>query len=238
MLRPLLLALAMLAAPAATTAGTLRVASYDAGLTRDGPGLLVHELETGPGPQALAAAAIVRAAGADLLLIVGFDYDRAGRALDAFRALLREGPDGIDYPHAFAAPVNAGVPSGRDLDGDGRRMAADDALGWGRFPGHGGMAILSTLPLDAAAARSFRTLRWADLPGATLPARPDGSPFPDPETAPTLALSSRAHWDVPALLPGGGRLHLLASHPTPPLFDGPEGFNRLRSRDEVRFWSL
>ncbi len=98
------------------------------------------------------------------------------------------------------------------------------------------MALLSRLPLDTAAARSFRLMAWADLPGALMPERPDGSPYPDAEARAALRLSSRAHWDVPVLLPGGGRLHLLASNPTPPLFDGPEGFNRRRNHDEIRFW--
>ena len=31
-------------------------------------------------------------------------------------------------------------------------------------------------------------------------------------------------------------VHILASHPTPPVFDGPERRNALRNRDEIRFW--
>jgi hypothetical protein len=224
-----------LASPAA--AETLRVASYDVWLTRSGPGLLLQELTTGPGPETQAAAAVIRAVRPDILLLVRFDHDLRGAALDAFRALLAEGPDGIAYPHAFNAPTNAGVPSERDLNGDGRTRRPEDAHGWGRFPGHGGMAILSRLPLDTAGARTFRGFLWADLSGAELPVRTDGAPFPDAETRAGLRLSSRAHWDVPVMLPAGGRLHLLASNPTPPLFDGPEGFNRRRNRDELRFWS-
>src|SRR3546814_15576309 len=48
-----------------------------------------------------------------------------------------------DLPHRFTAPPNTGVPSGHDLDGDGRTMGPRDALGYGRFPGQYGMAILS-----------------------------------------------------------------------------------------------
>ena len=33
-------------------------------------------------------------------------------------------------------------------------------------------------------------------------------------------------------------VHLLASHPTPPSFDGPEDRNGARNADEIRFWSL
>jgi hypothetical protein len=32
-------------------------------------------------------------------------------------------------------------------------------------------------------------------------------------------------------------LHLLASHPTPPSFDGPEDRNGRRNHDEIRFWN-
>lgn len=234
-MRRLALVLALLASPA--MAGTLRVATWDVGLSRDGPGLLLAELRKAPTPQVAAVVAVIRAARPDVLLLVRFDHDLRGAALDAFRAQLAAGEGGIDYGFAYAAPVNAGVPSGRDLDGDGRRMRPEDAWGWGRFPGQGGMAILSRLPIDAGAARSFAALPWRDLPGADLPVGADGGPWPDAETQAALRLSSRAHWDVPVVLPDGGRLHLLASNPTPPLFDGPEGLNRLRNRDEVRFWT-
>jgi hypothetical protein len=230
-----LLAFLLVVCPAAL-ADTLRVATYDVDLARDGPGLLYQELLEGPGPDVRAAAAAIRAARPDVLVIQKFDHDLRGRALDAFAALLAEDPDGVDYPHRFAPPVNAGVASGLDLDGDGEAAGWGDGLGWGKFTGHGGMAVLSRLPIDAAAARTFRALRWRDLPGAALPARPDGTPFLGPEAEAALPLSSRSHWDVPVVLPDGGRLHLLTAHPTPPLFDGPEGLNRLRNRDEVRFW--
>ena len=99
------------------------------------------------------------------------------------------------------------------------------------------MALLSRLPIDAGAARSFRLLPWSALPGALLPEHADGSAFPDPAAQATLRLSSRTHWDVPVRLPDGRALHLLASDPTPPLFDGPEGFNRRRNHDEIAFWT-
>lgn len=229
--------LALLLVPvAAAAADTLRIATYDVGLARDGPGLLLHDLSQPPEADVAGVLAVIRHVRPDVLLVVGLDHDLRGRALAAFRARLAEGPDGVAYPHAFAEPVNAGVPSGHDLDGDGRPMEPEDAFGWGRFPGQGGMALLSRLPIDTDGARTFRLLRWADLPGAAMPVRGDGRPFPDAATAADLRLSSRSHWDVPVALPGGGRLHLLASNPTPPLFDGPEAFNQRRNADEVGFW--
>jgi hypothetical protein len=234
MLRQCLL-LACLADPVA--ADTLRVATWDVDLARDGAGVLLDELGTAPAPQLAAIAAVLQAARPDVLLLAGFDDDHRGMALDAFAALVAAGPDGIDYPHRFRAAVNAGEPYGLGLDGNGKRTDRAAGWGWGRFPGNGGMAILSRLPIDADAARSFRLLRWRDLPGALLPTRDDGTPFPDAEAAGELRLSSRAHWDVPVRLPGGETLHLLASGPTPPLFDGPEGFNRRRNHDEIAFWT-
>ncbi|MCA9200075.1 MAG: endonuclease/exonuclease/phosphatase family protein, partial [Planctomycetales bacterium] len=35
----------------------------------------------------------------------------------------------------------------------------------------------------------------------------------------------------------GQTLHVLASHPTPPVFDGPEDRNGRRNHDEIRFWA-
>jgi hypothetical protein len=237
-MRRLAAVLALLLAAVPAAAETLRIATYDAGLSRDGPGLLLAELSRPPEEAVAGVIAVIRAVRPDVLLLTGFDHDHRGLALSAFRNRLAEGADGVSYPHAFAGPVNAGTPSGRDLDGDGRVAGPADAFGWGRFPGQGGMALLSRLPLDTAAARSFRLLRWAELPDAELPVRSDGSPFPDAAAREVLRLSSRSHWDVAAILADGRRLHLLASNPTPPLFDGAEGFNRRRNADELRFWSL
>jgi len=52
-----------------------------------------------------------------------------------------------------------------------------------------------------------------------------------------LPLSSKSHWDLPVIVTAKFTLHLLASHPTPPAFDGPEDRNGRRNHDEVRFWS-
>lgn len=233
MIRALILA-AFLTLPAA--AGTVRVATYNVDLGREGPGLLLHELTTKPGPRALAAAAAIRAARPDVIVLQKFDHDLRGRALDAFAALIAQGPDGVEYRHRFVAPVNAGMPSGLDLDRDGALMGQGDALGWGDFTGSGGMAMLSRLPIDAAAARTFRGLLWRDLPGAELPRLPGGVPWFAPEAEAVMPLSSRSHWETPVILSDGTRLRLLTAHPTPPLYDGAERLNWRRNRDEILFW--
>jgi len=69
------------------------------------------------------------------------------------------------------------------------------------------------------------------------PATPAPNDWYTPEMLAVLPLSSKSHWDVPVVVNGKITLHLLASHPTPPAFDGPEDRNGRRNHDEVRFWS-
>jgi endonuclease/exonuclease/phosphatase family metal-dependent hydrolase len=214
--------------------GSVRVAAFNASLSRKGAGMAWRALAEGKDRQVRAVADIIRAVRPDVLLVLELDHDREGLALGALQALLRTdggaGP-GIDYPHAFAGPVNTGAPSGRDLDGDGEIAGPRDAYGFGLFPGQYGMAVLSRLPLDIPALRSFQMLRWAQMPDALLPRAFYG------DAADVLRLSSKSHWDLPVILPDGTRLHLLASHPTPPVFDGPEDRNGRRNHDEIRFWT-
>lgn len=203
------------------------MATWDPGLMREGPGLLLRDLARGD-PQAQAAIAVIAALDADVLVLTGVDYDAGGAALGAIAEALAAA--GQDYPVRFALPPNAGVPTGLDLDGDGRLGRARDAQGYGRFPGQGGLAILSRLPVDADGVQDFSALLWRDLPGA-MP--PEGEA---PEVAAVQRLSSTGHWLVPLILPDGGRLTLLVFAATPPVFDGPEDRNGRRNHDEAAFW--
>lgn len=216
--------------------GTIRVASFNAALARKGAGVLIQDIAKRD-DQVLAVAEILQRVRPDIVLINEIDHDPQGLAVGALVDLVAAGgrdTKGLAYGHVFAAPVNTGVPSGLDLDGDGRTMGPADALGYGRFPGQYGMAVLSRLPLGDA--RTFRKLRWADTPWAKAPENPDGSPFYPQAAWARLPLSSKSHWDVVVMLPDGRPLHLLASHPTPPVFDGPEDRNGLRNAAEIRFW--
>lgn len=178
----------------------------------------------------LAVVEVIRAAAPDILLLTELDWDRDHTALSALQAAL--GQAGTPYPHAYAPRPNSGLPTGLDLDGDGKTGGPRDAQGYGRFPGHRGMALLSRLPIDTAAARDFSGLLWRDLPGNRLPAAdlPAGA-------ADILRLSTTGLWDVPVILPGGGRLHLLAWKASPPAFR-PLAVNAARNRDETAFWTL
>ncbi|HXV92774.1 MAG TPA: endonuclease/exonuclease/phosphatase family protein, partial [Pseudonocardia sp.] len=154
-------------------------------------------------------------------------------AVDLFRDNYLEvgqnGAEPIEYPYAFVAPSNTGVPSGFDLNGDGTVGGPDDALGFGFFPGQFGMLVLSRHPIGDV--RTFQDFLWKDLPGNRIP---EG--FYTPEELAVLPLSSKSHWDVPVRV-GDRTVHVLASHPTPPVFDGPEDRNGRRNADEIAFWA-
>jgi hypothetical protein len=97
--------------------------------------------------------------------------------------------------------------------------------------------VYSRLPIRTDRIRTFRRFLWKDMPGALLPAVPStGAPHHPPEVAGRLRLSSKNHADVPIVI-GRRTVHLLASHPTPPAFDGPERRNSRRNHDEIRFWA-
>lgn len=229
-----LMVLCALAGPVLAGADTLRLAVYSVELDRKGPGLLLRDLRRGDA-QADAAARIIAEAAPDILVLFRFDYDSGLLALSAFADLLAE--QGAVYPHRFALRPNSGLMTDLDLDGDGRLRGPRDAQGYGLFSGSRGMAILSRVPIDESKVRDFSSFLWRDLPGASLPTV-NGTPFPTREAQQAQRLSSTGHWDVPVLLPNGGRMNLLVYHATAPVFDGPEDRNGLRGGDETRFWTL
>ena len=229
------LAIAVLAGNA--SAEPIRFATFNASMNRGAAGELAAALRDGDDPQIASVAAIIRAVDPDVILINEFDY---GAGLD--RVFVGNYLDDA-YPFSFIAPSNTGAATDLDLDGDGivgtepgTIERARDSHGFGMFEGQYGMLVLSRHEIAVEDVRTFRTFRWRDIPGARLPARPDGTPFYSDEALDVLRLSSKSHWDVPVRI-GGEVVHFLVSHPTPPVFDGPEDRNGARNADEIRFWS-
>lgn len=148
----------------------------------------------------------------------------------------------------FMRPTNTGIASGYDLDNSGEavteyppppptqsdgspgeqtpggRAYGDDAYGFGTFPGQYGMGLLvrPQYRIQEDEVRTFQDFLWQDMPGALLPVGPEtGESFYSQGELEVFRLSSKSHWDVPVRIPGGDTVHLLASHPIPPVFDGP-----------------
>ena len=207
-------------------AETLRIATYNPEMTDQGPGLVMQALRRDDDPKMIAAVAVIAALNADVLLLTGIDYDAQGLTLAALAENL--GMAGASYPFQLALRPNTGVATGLDLDGNGRLGEPRDAMGYGRFAGAAGMAILSRFPIDAANIRDFSGFLWTDLPNNLMQ-----------DTAPVRAiqrLSTTGMYEVPVMLPNGKSLRLLTYYATPPVFDGPEDRNGRRNHDETAFW--
>jgi hypothetical protein len=242
----LVLLVAMLVAPGALAMDPkgapeeVRFATFNASLNRFNAGDLINDLSTPDDVQAKAVAEIIQRTRPAVLLINEFDYDAQGEAAQLFQdnylSASQNGADPIEYEFRFVAPSNTGIPSGRDLDKSGTIGGPGDAFGFGFFPGQYGMAVYSMYPIDDANIRTFQNFLWKDMPGAMLPVNPDGTSYYDAGDLAIFRLSSKSHWDIPVQI-GGKTVHFLTSHPTPPVFDGPEDRNGTRNNDEIRFWA-
>ena len=250
MMRRLLptVAAALVLAPAALAAppdADVRFATFNLSLNRGSDGQLVEhlshpEVDDVFRRQARNNAEVIQRVRPDVVLLNEFDFDPAAADLfrENFLEVSQNGAAPIHYPYAFIAPSNTGVFSGKDLNGDGvvgtvpgTAAYANDALGFGFFPGQFGMVVYSMFPIAFEDVRMFQHFLWKDMPGNLMP-----TPFYSPDEVAILRLSSKSHWDVPIQI-GRKTVHFLVSHPTPPVFDGPEDRNGRRNFDEIRFWA-
>lgn len=239
---------------------TIRVATYNASLNRSASGQLQADLATPGNTQARRAAEVIQRVAPDILVLNEFDFDPGGVALtrfhDNYLAVSQNGQAALNYPYRFAPPSNTGVSPGTvhgagyawDFDNANGKVISpgtdaygNDCFGFGQFPGQYGLAIYSKFPIDTAAARTFQKFLWKDLPDPVWPDHPStpaeaGDWYTAAEKS-IFRLSSKTHADVPVTVAPGLTVHLLASHPTPPSFDGSEDRNGRRNREEIRFWS-
>ena len=240
----LILPVGVLAAPAESNGlSTIRFATFNASLNRNATGQLVAHLSTPNNVQAKTIAEIIQRTRPDVLLINEFDFVENGVAAELFQdnylSVSQNGAEPIEYGYYFVAPSNTGIPSGFDLNNNGVVSGPDDAFGFGFFPGQFGMAVYSRYPIDYDNVRTFQNFLWKDMPGARLPdnpATPEPADWYSPAELEVFRLSSKSHWDVPIQI-GNKVVHFLVSHPTPPVFDGPEDRNGTRNFDEIRLWA-
>lgn len=235
---------------------SLRVATFNASLNRDTAGQLERDLADGANRQARQIAEILQRVRPDVVLINEFDYDASGVAVkrfhDHYLAVGQNGQAPLAYPFRYAPPVNTGVPANTaadaryDFDNDGRavvspgaagdrataRAYGNDCFGYGEFPGQYGFVVYSRFPIRTERVRTFQRFLWRDLPGGLVPPG-----WFSPEELAVFRLSSKNHADILIEIAPGRAFHLLASHPTPPTFDGPEDRNGRRNHDEIRLWA-
>jgi len=246
-----------------TQAGTsradspVRFATFNVSLYGNSAGELERRLVEGNDEQCSVIAEIIQRNRPDVLLMNEFDYDPNQKLIRLFQAnYLAKGQnvsrsesgaaESIEFKYRFVAPVNTGIHSAFDLDRNGKISArtgngdyAGDCWGYGRYPGQYGMVVLSKYPIATEQIRTFQHFKWKDMPGALLPDDPktaDEADWYSEDALVKFPLSSKSHWDVPIRI-RGQTIHVLTSHPTPPVYDGPEDRNGRRNHDEIRFWA-
>lgn len=197
-------------------------------------GQLATQLNSANFGHARTVAEIIQRTRPDVVLLNEFDTDLSGASYQSFQdnylSVGQNGAEPIRYDHLFVAASNTGEPSGVDFNNNGRTTNPDDAFGFGNYPGEFGMVVLSRFPIVADQARTFQKFLWRDMPDNLMP-----TDYYSSEAQAVFRLSSKSHWDVPLEI-NGEIVHLLAAHPTPPVFDGPEDRNGRRNHDEIRFW--
>jgi 3-phytase len=225
---------------------TIRFATYNASLSREHAGWLLLDLTNPNDPQAKAMADLIQHQNPDVLLLTDVDHDTADRARYMFEQNYLNIPQGglpeVSYAYNFTGPVNTGIASGYDLDHDGKVITqpgtvqyANDAIGFGFFPGQHGMVLLSRFPIDVEHIRTFTRFKWKNMPGAQLPTDADGKPWYTDEELNLLRLATTNFWDVPITI-DKKVVHLLINRPTSTDTDDAAHRNAKRSHDEIRFW--
>jgi endonuclease/exonuclease/phosphatase family metal-dependent hydrolase len=220
---------------------TIRFASFNAALNRSQAGGLITDLSTPNNQQAQNVAEIIQRINPDVLALQEIDYDKGGKALQLFQdnylRVSQNGAQPIYFKCSYAVPSNTGIPSGMDLDKDGKTDSPSDALAFGFHPGQYAFAILSKYPIQWDNIRTFQKFLWKDMLGARLPKNPaTGEGWYSAAALDIFRLSSKNHVDVPIEFPTG-IIHTLVAHPTPPVFDGEEKRNRRRNFDEIRLFA-
>ena len=163
---------------------SIRFATYNASLSREHAGWLLLDLTNPNDPQAKSIADAIQHQNPDVLLLTDVDYDTADRARYLFEknylGIPQAGEPEVSYAYHFTGPVNCGVASGFDLDHDGKVITspgtaqyANDAIGFGFFPGQHGMMLLSTkFPIETEYVRSFTRFKWKNVPQRSCPPTP------------------------------------------------------------------
>ncbi|NNC36847.1 MAG: endonuclease/exonuclease/phosphatase family protein [Acidimicrobiales bacterium] len=210
---------------------SVRIATFNVSMYRQAKADLISALFDSNDDQILAVAEIINTVDPDILLINEFDYDKHGKSLNLFQTNYLKNRFGYSY----VAPSNTGVSSGFDLNNDGAIVTepgafgyAGDAFGFGDFEGQYGFAIVSKFPIDTDNVRTFQNFLWKDMPDNLIPIE-----WYSHEERNVLRLSSKNHVDAPIRI-GDKTVHIIAAHPTPPTFDGPEDRNGKRNHDEIR----
>ncbi len=223
----------------------VRITTFNTSMYGSASGQIASQLASANDPKFKNIAETIQHINPDIILLNEFDYDDQNLVIQRFKQnyleISQNGTDPVFFDYYYAAPSNTGIPTPFDFNNNGKYSEPEDCYGYGKYPGQYAFAVLSKYPILTDQIRTFQMFLWKDMPGAVLPMNPLTPDDPDdfwynPDEIAVFRLSSKNHCDVPVNV-NGEIIHLLCSHPTPPVFDGPEDFNGRRNHDEIRFWA-
>ncbi|OEE83687.1 endonuclease [Enterovibrio norvegicus FF-162] len=211
---------------------TLRFATFNVAMSADQPDRVFSSLRNADSERFNRIAAIIQHCQPDVLLLCEFDHHGEGGD-DGMLAYFQShylnqsqyGQCPITYPFQYLPPTNTGLPL---FDGEEISSAPERAHGFGRHHGQYGFILLSKYPLDIDNARSWQSFLWQSMPNTRMPRH-----YFDHAVEQRLRLSSKNHVAIPVNV-GEHTVHVVACHPTPPVFDGAEKRNLKRNADEIR----
>src|SRR5882762_7056335 len=154
----------------------IKIATFNASLYRDQPNQLLNDLSQPTDPQIKSIAEIIQRSNPDILLINEIDYAPNNSALDLLQSnylsLSQNAAQASNFQYRLAFASNTGIATGFDLNNNGHAVTtigasgyADDAFGFGAFPGQHAFALLSKFPILESQIRTFQQFKWKDMPG-------------------------------------------------------------------------
>eukprot|EP00775_Hariotina_reticulata_P007917 gene7917-8113_t len=226
-------------------------------MSKDKPGEINKDLASGTNEAITNISTIIQIVRPDVLLINEFDFQPKLENVKLFQDKYLSVPhtpvvgtttQPISFRYVYLSPVvqlfNTGYLSGFDLDNNGKVELPGDGFGFGWWPG----ALLPTNP-DGTQFFSPEELDVVRLSSKNhidvVVSIPLTGPVKQQVQAAAAAEAQKLgygswYWTPPAWTRDSKsvqRVHLLVSHPTPPVFDGPEDRNGKRNYDEIRFWA-
>ena len=104
----------------------VRFASFNVAMNRRAPGEMLAELRSGKSKQGRRIAEVVQRCAVDVILLCEVDRDAAAEAAkvlaEQYLAVSQSGQAAIEFPYRYCGEVNTGLPTGRDVDGDGAEL--------------------------------------------------------------------------------------------------------------------
>jgi hypothetical protein len=217
---------------------SVRFATFNISLSDNQAGVARNWVSKPNDPRLNNLAEIIRSVNADVLLLCEMDHPACGgddgtisQFLTNYLFMTKNKEKLPIYPYYYAPASNTGVlpSSNQSLHCDDKIAKRPvDALGFGFHEGQYGFVLLSKYPILFNDIRTWQKTLWRDFPHSQMPLD-----YYTETAQNILPLSSKNHVSVPIQI-GNKHIHVLACHPTPPVFDGEEKRNWKRNSDELR----